>query len=93
MVQLLILIRLLGDKTLTPFEIWNAEYQEQNTALLREKDLKLIKQIADRENVPITVIGRIENSNKIKVQNNKGVKFLDFNLEDVMSGNRKKYMI
>ena len=81
---------ILGDKTLTPFEIWNAEYQEQNTALLREKDLKLIKQIADRENVPITVIGRIENSNKIKVQNSKGVKFLDFNLEDVMSGNRKK---
>ena len=81
---------ILGDKTMTPFEIWNAEYQEQNTVLLQEKDLDLVKDVADRENVPFTVIGKVENTNKIKVQNTNGNTFLNFNLEDVMSGNRRK---
>ena len=32
---------ILGDKTMTPFEIWNAEYQEQSTILINN-DLRYL---------------------------------------------------
>ena len=73
---------ILGDKTMTPFEIWNAEYQEQSTILINNdlKTINLIEDVAARENVPITCIGKLEETDKITVVNNKGDKFVDLNL-------------
>ena len=83
---------ILGDKTMTPFEIWNAEYQEQSTILINNdlKTIDLIEDIAERENVPLTCIGKLEETDKITVVNNKGDKFVDLNLSDVLTSKRKK---
>ena len=81
---------ILGDDTMTPFEIWNAEYQEQNTALIHKKQLKLIEILAKRENVPISIIGKCEPTDKIKVINKKGEKFVDLNMSDILVNRRCK---
>lgn len=49
----------LGDSTLSLLEIWGAEYQESDAVLVHEKDVQLLKQIGDREKVPVCVVGNI----------------------------------
>ena len=81
---------ILGDKTMTPFEIWNAEYQEQSTILIEEKDVDLVMKIAERENVPIAYIGKLNNNDKIIVEDNKGRQHVNLKLSDVLNNHRRK---
>ena len=57
----------LGDESLNTLEKWVAEYQEQVSFIFDKKNLQLLKSIAQRENVPFTIIGKINNTNNIKV--------------------------
>ena len=81
---------ILGDKTLTPFEIWNAEYQEQSTILIEEKNVELVKKIASRENVPIAYIGKLNNNDRIIVEDNKGRQHVNLKLSDILNNYRRK---
>ena len=81
---------ILGDKTMTPFEIWNAEYQEQSTILIEEKDVDLVMKIANRENVPIAYIGKLNNNDRIIVEDNKGRQHVNLKLSDILNNYRRK---
>lgn len=56
-----------GDTSMTMLELWTAEYQEQCQILAEKNSLSLLKKIAKRENVPIAIIGMIDNTGVIKV--------------------------
>ena len=81
---------IVGDETLTEFEIWNAEYQEQSTILIRKESEELIQQIAKRENVPISCIGKLNESDKIRVIDNNNILHVDLNLSEILTNKRKK---
>ena len=76
----------LGEPNLSSNIIWNAEYQEQCTILINFKDIKLIKTIAEKENVNLEFVGVITDSGKIDVynKNDKILKTVDFNLKKVL---------
>jgi len=56
-----------GDSSMTMLELWTAEYQEQCEILASYDNLSLLKNIAKRENVPLAIIGRVDNTGIIKV--------------------------
>ena len=49
----------VGDKTLSVLEIWGNESQERNALLIQPAKLTVLEGIAERENVPIAVVGRV----------------------------------
>ena len=56
-----------GDDSLNCLELWTAEYQEQNEFLARANSLDLVYKIANRENVPITVLGTTNDSGVVRL--------------------------
>jgi phosphoribosylformylglycinamidine synthase len=74
---------ILGDSALGAFEIWNAEYQEQCSFLINEKDIDLCRQIAEKENVPIAFIGKTRNDGVIHVVY-KDIEIVTFNIKEVL---------
>lgn len=74
---------ILGDESMSPLEIWTAEFQEQNTILINKDDYYKVQQIAERENVPIANIGFIDDSKRIKV-NYKNDTIVDLDLDLVL---------
>lgn len=88
----------LGDPTLTDAEIWTAESQEQNTVLLLAEDIELAMSIASRERVDLTVVGKTEDTGRIRVHSasetsEEEVLCVDMKLSDVSSTPRKVYTI
>ena len=57
----------LGEPNLSSNIIWNAEYQEQCTILINYKDIKLVKSIAEKENVNLEFVGVITDSGRIDI--------------------------
>lgn len=57
----------LGDSTMNSLEKWIAEYQEQITILIRPISLEIVENIAKIENVPIKVVGYINNETFLEV--------------------------
>jgi phosphoribosylformylglycinamidine synthase len=49
----------VGDRTLSVLEIWGNESQERNALLVRPVSLGVLEGIAERENVPLAVVGRV----------------------------------
>ena len=49
-------------------EKWICEYQEQITFLTDIEYYKTLKDIADKENIPLTIAGYINNSKFLKVE-------------------------
>lgn len=50
---------ILGDPTLSMLELWGAEYQESNALLVESKNRQLLRDICDREKVPVSFVGNI----------------------------------
>jgi phosphoribosylformylglycinamidine synthase len=57
----------VGDNTLSVLEIWGAEYQENNALLIRPSDEAVFKEIAERENCPIRILGEVTGDGKVVV--------------------------
>jgi phosphoribosylformylglycinamidine synthase len=74
----------LGDNTLSALEIWGAEYQEQMTMLIDTKDKKYVKAICERENVPVSFVGKVKETEKIEVFDRDGNIIVDLNLNDIL---------
>lgn len=55
----------LGDPTISVMELWGAEYQESNAALVRKDDLVLVRTIGQRERCPVYSVGSITGSGKV----------------------------
>lgn len=60
----------LGDKTMTPLQIYCSEFQEQCCFLIKREDYNYVKSIADLENIKLCIIGktysRLNNNNTDK---------------------------
>ena len=75
----------VGDESLSVLEIWGAEYQENNGLLLDERNLPLFKQIADRENCPFRVLGKVTGDGRVVVHDsNNGTTPVDLPLDLVL---------
>ena len=58
----------LGDATLSVLEIWGAEYQWENSAMLiAPESLPVIEKICARERCPFSVLGSIDGSGRVKL--------------------------
>lgn len=55
----------LGDPTLTVLELWGAEYQESNAALVRNSDTTLLQQLSTREKCDVSFVGKITGDGKV----------------------------
>ena len=49
----------VGDQTLSVLEIWGNESQERNALLIAPSSLHIFETLAERENVPLAVVGQI----------------------------------
>lgn len=72
---------IMGDNTMSVLEIWISEHQEQDTILTR--DYETIEKICKRENLPVSIIGEIDNSGKMVVEYD-GEIVVDFNLDSIL---------
>jgi phosphoribosylformylglycinamidine synthase len=62
-----------GDQTLSSAEVWVSESQEQNTVLIASENIKLAKDIACRERVPLEVVGVVSNTGRVTVTDETGI--------------------
>lgn len=73
-----------NDNSMSSLELWISEYQENNTILINQEDYDLLKTIAARENVPLSVIGKINDSQQIRVYDDNNVIVMDMPLEPIV---------
>jgi len=78
----------MGDKSLNSLEKWISEYQEQDTILVNKADIDIVKNIGNRENIGVNVIGEVTNSKKIHVKS-RGNTIVELPLEDVVGDSMK----
>ena len=75
----------VGDDTLSVLEIWGAEYQENNALLIRPSSEAIFKEIADRENCPISILGVVTGDGRVVVHDSSdGSTPVDLPLELVL---------
>lgn len=79
----------LGDPTLSPLEIWGAEYQERNAILIYRENLPTLIKICEREKVPLEVLGEVTGDGKITVYDGEK-KIVDMELEKILGGIPRK---
>lgn len=73
----------LGDPTLSPLEIWGAEYQERNAILIFPERLQEFARICEREKAPFEVLGEIKGNGRIVVYDGDS-KIVDLELEKIL---------
>jgi len=71
----------IGDPTLYAKEIVGNESQERMGVLVPEKDIEMMKRIADRERAPMYVVGETTNDMEFVFEQADGVKPIDIKLE------------
>ena len=57
----------VGDPTLSPLEIWGAEYQENNAFLVRPEHLDTLLVLSQRENCPVSPVGVVTGDGQVRV--------------------------
>ena len=61
----------VGDKTLSAKEIIGNESQERMGLVIHPKDLNKLKEICERENAPIYVVGKVKENKRFLVKSKK----------------------
>jgi len=80
----------VGDPTLSDKEIISNESQERMGLAIREKDVELLKRIADRERAPMYVVGTATGDKKLIFSDAKdGVKPVDLKVENLFGSSPK----
>lgn len=82
----------VGDPTLSAKEIIGNESQERMGCLVKEKDIELIKKIADRERAPMYVVGETTGDMQFIFEKKNGEKPIDLRL-DYMIGKPPRTVI
>ncbi|CAH0994999.1 Phosphoribosylformylglycinamidine synthase [Emticicia aquatica] len=83
----------VGDPTLSAKEIIGNESQERMGLVIGEKDLGILKRIADRERSPMYEVGDITGSHRFTFESKStGLKPMDFAIED-MFGSSPKFIM
>ena len=73
----------VGDKTMTPLEIWCSEFQESNVIVIKVDDIEIVQQLSLRENICCDLLGIITNSETIIVKY-KGKLLVDLPLKPIL---------
>ncbi len=81
----------LGDKTMSVLKIWSAEFQEGYGLLIRPEQIELFQSICKRERVNSEVLGEIDGSGKVVVEDiQNGTTPVDLNLEQILTNMPQK---
>ncbi|XP_064609891.1 phosphoribosylformylglycinamidine synthase-like isoform X2 [Liolophura sinensis] len=57
----------MGDPTINILELWGAEYQESNAALVRQADRGVLDALSQRERCPVCYVGTVTGDGKIRL--------------------------
>jgi phosphoribosylformylglycinamidine synthase len=80
----------VGDPTLSDKELLSNESQERMGLAIKEKDLSLLKKIAERERSPMYVIGEATGNNRLTfARNNQNKKPVDFEVRHLLGSSPK----
>ena len=82
----------VGDPTLSSKEIVGNESQERMGMVVEEKDIELIKRIADRERAPFYVVGETTGDDRFVFEQKDGVKPIDLGMKDMFGSSPKTIM-
>jgi len=75
----------VGDRTLSVLEIWGNESQERNALLIHLESLGVLEDIAERENVPVVVVGRVTGDGMLVLHDQTdGSRPVDLPLDDIL---------
>lgn len=74
----------VGDPTLSAKEIIGNESQERMGFLLEEKDIDLVKKIADRERAPMYVVGETTGDQQFVFERKNGEKPINLQMQDMI---------
>ena len=81
----------LGDKTMSVLKIWSAEFQEGYGLLIRPEQIELFKSICKRERVNCEVLGAIDGSGDVVVEDvQNGTTPVSLNLEQILTNMPQK---
>lgn len=81
----------LGDKTMSVLKIWSAEFQEGYGLLIRPEQIELFKSICKRERVNCEVLGEIDGSGNVVVEDSlNGTTPVSLNLEQILTNMPQK---
>lgn len=76
---------LVGDPSMSLLELWTAEFQENNAALIAEEHKELWGSICNRERVPYAFVGKITGDGKVIVKDTRdGSTPVDLPLDKVL---------
>ena len=83
----------IGDPTLSDKEIIGNESQERMGLIMKEKDLKTLKDVAERERAPMYIVGEATGDMRFKVTNTQNGKSpIDLSLSDFFGSAPKTIM-
>ncbi len=83
----------VGDPTLSAKEIIGNESQERMGLVIGEKDIEILRKIADRERSPMYQVGDVTNDHRFTFQSKStGEKPMDYALEDFFGSSPKTIM-
>jgi phosphoribosylformylglycinamidine synthase len=83
----------VGDPTLSAKEIIGNESQERMGLVIGEKDLAILKTIADRERSPMYTVGEVTNNHRFTFESKTtGLKPMDFEIADMFGSSPKTIM-
>lgn len=83
----------VGDPTLSAKEIIGNESQERMGLVIGEKDLEILKRVADRERSPMYAVGDVTNDHRFTfVSKTTGLKPMDYALDDFFGSSPKTIM-
>jgi phosphoribosylformylglycinamidine synthase len=79
---------------MSALELWVSEYQENNTILTSSEHLDVLHYLSERENVPMSIIGKVKNTGTIKVYHQNEL-IMDMPLEPIVGNTmpQKQYIL
>lgn len=83
----------IGDPTLSSKEIVGNESQERMGMVINEKDVDMVRRIADRERAPMFVVGETTGDNRFVFEQADGVKPIDLAMADMFGNSPKTVMV
>ncbi len=82
----------VGDRTLSYKEIVGNESQERMGMIIDEENIEYVKRIADRERAPMYVVGETTDDHKFVFEDDKGIKPIDLEMDDMFGNSPKTVM-
>ncbi|WP_134090542.1 phosphoribosylformylglycinamidine synthase [Olivibacter sp. XZL3] len=83
----------VGDPTLSAKEIIGNESQERMGLVIADKDLQMLKKIADRERSPMYTVGQVTGDHRFTIASStKGTKPMDLAINDMFGSSPKTIM-